>query len=133
MLHVPGLSALQDVYARDGTVEEIQRALDALGQPRPVEWRVTTRLPVADVPLSAAPPKFMARTLGEAIESMRALHDYKARGDGRKVASEIRRGEAWLEARGWAYHDDSRQVRCLTCRRSYARSKAENDKCPRNL
>jgi len=131
VLHVPGYSALQNAYA-NGTREEIQRALDALGSPRPIEWCVSQTTHRVDVPLSLA-PKFMAKTLADAIESQRALHDYKARGDGRKVASEIRRGEAWLAARGWAYHDDSRQVRCLTCRRSYARAKAEDDKCPRNL
>jgi hypothetical protein len=132
VLHVPGYSALQNAYTREGTREEIQAALAALGNPRPIVWRVPQGDPArVDVPLSAVPPKFMARTLADAIESLRALYDYKANGDGRKVGSEIRRGEAWLADRGWSY-GDSRQLRCTTCRRTYSRvSKAEDDQCSR--
>jgi hypothetical protein len=128
VLHIPGYDNLQNAYARQGTREEIQTALAALGEPRPMAWR---RGPAVPIPLSSIPPRFMAVELADAVESLRTLYDYKARGDGRKVASEIRRGGAWLTVRGWTYHAESRQLRCLTCRRAYSRSAVGNDTCPR--
>ncbi len=127
VLHVPGYSTLQNVYARGGTCEEIQSAIASLGEPRAIDWQPTVKAR----PATPIAPKFMARTVADAAESLRELHAYKSAGDGRKVSAEIRRGDAWLAARGWSYRGDSRQLRCVTCRRAYSRSTVENDTCPR--
>jgi hypothetical protein len=126
-LHVPGYDNLQSVYARGGTRDEIQAALAGLGEPRAVNWNPTVKAR----PVARIAPKFMARTVADAADSLRNLQAYKATGDGRKIAPEIRRGDKWLAARGWAYRAESRELRCLTCRRSYSASKAETDSCSR--
>jgi hypothetical protein len=129
VLHVPGYHVLQEAYARGATREEIQAALAALGRPRAVSWNPTVKArPIA---VRTVAPKFMARSVEDAADSLRELHSYKTTGDGRKVSAEIRRGDEWLAARGWTYHAESRELRCLTCRRSYPQSRAETDNCPR--